>query len=61
MVVTPSFTHLRVTFINQRFGNCSLTVVVGFVKLMSDGFCGNRDFKMNIQFCCPVTCAAVVL
>jgi hypothetical protein len=34
---------------------------VGFVKPTSDSFCGNRDFKMNIQFCCPVTCAAIVL
>jgi hypothetical protein len=34
---------------------------VGFVKLMVDSFCGNGVFKMNIQFCCPVTCAAVVL
>jgi hypothetical protein len=27
-------------------------VDVGFVKLRSDSFCGNRVFKMNIQFCC---------
>jgi hypothetical protein len=29
--------------------------------LASNSFCGNRVFKMNIQFCCPVTCAAEVL
>jgi hypothetical protein len=61
MVVIPSFTHLRITFSNQRFSNCSPTVDVGFVELISDSFCGKRVFKMNIQFCCPVTCAAVVL
>jgi hypothetical protein len=31
-----------------------------FVKLTSDSFCANRVFTVNIQFCCPVTCAAVV-
>jgi hypothetical protein len=36
-------------------------VDVGFEKLKSDSFCGNRVFKMNIQFCCPIICAAVVL
>jgi hypothetical protein len=60
MVVTPSFTHLNITFSNERFRNCSTTVDVGFVKFMSDSFCGNRVFKMNIQFSCPVTCAAEV-
>jgi hypothetical protein len=34
---------------------------VGFVKLTSDSFCGNRVFKTNVQFFCPVTCAAVIL
>jgi hypothetical protein len=61
MVVTPSFTHLSITLSNHRFSNCSLTVNVGFVKLMLDSFCGNRLIKMNIQFCCPVTCATVVV
>jgi hypothetical protein len=61
MVVMSSFTHLSVTFSNQGFSNCSPTVDVEFVKLMLDSFCGNRGFKMNIQFCWPVTCAAVVL
>jgi hypothetical protein len=37
-------------------------VDAGFVKLKSDSVCGNRVFKMNIQFCCPlVICAAAVL
>jgi hypothetical protein len=52
MVVTPSFTHLNITFSNQRFSNCSHTVDAGFVKLTSDSFCGNRPVKINIQFCC---------
>jgi hypothetical protein len=51
MVVTPSFTHLSITFNNQRFSSCSPTVDAGFVKLTSDSFCGNRVCKMNIQFC----------
>jgi hypothetical protein len=45
----------------EKIENCSPTVDVGFVKLTSDSFCTNRVFKMNIQFCCPVTYAAVVL
>jgi hypothetical protein len=52
---------LSITCSNQRFNNCSPTVDIGFVKFTSDSFCGNRVFKMNIQLCCPVTCAAVVL
>jgi hypothetical protein len=43
-MVTTSFMHLSITFINQRFSNCSPTVDVGCVKLMSDSFCGNRVF-----------------
>jgi hypothetical protein len=61
MVVTPSFTHLSTAFGNLTFSNCSATVDVGFVKLTSDSIFGNEVFKMNIQFCCPVTCAAVVV
>jgi hypothetical protein len=49
MVMTPSFTHLSITFSNQRFSGT--TVDVGFVKLMSDSFCGDRVFKVNIQPC----------
>jgi hypothetical protein len=60
MVVKPAFNHLSISLSNQKFSNGSLTVGVGFVKLTSDSFCGNRVFKMNIQFC-PVTCAAVVM
>jgi hypothetical protein len=61
MVLTPSFTHLSITFSNQRFSNCSPTVDVGFVKLTSDSFCGNRVFKMNIQFCCHQFCSSSVI
>jgi hypothetical protein len=49
MVVTPSFKHLSITFSNQRFSNCSCTMEVGFMKVTSDIFCGNR-VNMNIQF-----------
>jgi hypothetical protein len=63
MVVTPSFTHLSITFSNQRFSNCSPTTTldVGFVKFTLDSFCGNRIFEMNIQFCSNVTCAGVIV
>jgi hypothetical protein len=61
MVVTPSFTHLSIAFSNQKVSNCSPIMDVRFVKFRSDNFCGNRVFKVNIQFCCPVTYAAVVL
>jgi hypothetical protein len=59
--LTPSFMHLSIIFSNHKFISCSPTVDIGFVKLTLDSFCGNRVFKMNIQFCCPVTCAALVL
>jgi hypothetical protein len=26
------------------------------VKILSDCFCGNRVFKMNIEFCCHLWC-----
>jgi hypothetical protein len=61
IVVTPSFTYVSITLNNQRISSCSPTVDVGFLKLTSDSFCGNKVFGMNIQFCCPVTCAAAVL
>jgi hypothetical protein len=37
MVVVPSFTHLSITFSNQRFSNCSSTADIVSVKLTSDG------------------------
>jgi hypothetical protein len=61
MVVTPSFMNLSITFSNQRFSSCNPTVDVGFVKLTSDRFCGNRVFKMNIQFCCHMRCSSSVI
>jgi hypothetical protein len=60
MIVTPLFMHLSITFSYQRFSNCSPTVDIEFMKLTSGNVCGNGVFKMNIQFCCPVTRAAVV-
>jgi hypothetical protein len=32
-------------------------VDAGFLKLMSDSFCGNGVFKLNIQFCCHLCCS----
>jgi hypothetical protein len=61
MAVTLLFMHLNITFSNQRFSSCNPTVDIGFVKLTSDSFCGSGVFKMSIQFCCPVTCAAAVV
>jgi hypothetical protein len=61
MVVTPSFTHLSITFSNQRFSNCSPTVDVGSVNLTSDSSCRNRVFKMNIQFCRHLCCSSSVI
>jgi hypothetical protein len=47
MAVSSSFTHLSITFSNQRFSNCSSpTMGIGFVKLTSGSFCGNRVFKI---------------
>jgi hypothetical protein len=60
-MVVASFTHLSITFSNQRFSNCSSTVDIGFVKLTSDSFCGNRDFKMNIQFCYRLCSSSTVI
>jgi hypothetical protein len=61
MVVTPSFTQLSITVSNQSLKNCGPIIDVGFVKLMSDSLCRNWVFRMNIHFCCPVTCAVVVV
>ena len=59
MTITPSFSPFSLVFSNHMFSNCSFTVDVGFVKLSSDCFCGNRVFKMNIGS--AVTFAVVVL
>jgi hypothetical protein len=44
MVVTPSFSHLSISFRNQRFSNYSFTATmdIGFVKLTSDSFVETR-------------------
>jgi hypothetical protein len=59
MVVTPSFTHLSIIFQLSEVKKCSPTATpdVGFVKLTSDNFCGNRTFKVSPA----VTCAALVV
>jgi hypothetical protein len=38
----------------------ALQWMFGFVKLKSDGFCGNSVFKMNTQFCCHLCCSSSV-
>jgi hypothetical protein len=58
---TPPFTYLSITFISMRFSKCSHTMDVGFVKLMSESFCENGIFKMNIQFCCHLCCCISVI
>jgi hypothetical protein len=60
MVVTPSFTHMSITFSNEKFSNCSPTAGAGLVKFTSDSFFkqGLQDeYLVLLQF----TCAAVVL
>jgi hypothetical protein len=44
-----------------KFSSCSPTLDVRFVKIMSDSFCGNRVFKMNIQFWCHLCCSSSVI
>jgi hypothetical protein len=58
MIITPRFSHFCVVFSNQKFNNCSSTMDVGFVKILSDCFCGHRLFKMNIEFCCHLWCSS---
>jgi hypothetical protein len=41
MVITPSFTHMSITFSNKRVRNGRPTVDAGFVKTTSESFCGN--------------------
>ena len=36
-------------------------VDAGFVKLLSDCFCGNSVFKMNIEFCCHLCCSSSMI
>jgi len=55
MMISPSFSSCSVVFSNQRFNNCSSTMDIGFVKLLSGCFCGNRISSSAVAF------AAVVL
>jgi hypothetical protein len=47
MFVTPSFTHLSITFSNQRCGSCSPTVDVG---LWSSRHVGHFLWKQDLQY-----------
>ena len=33
---------------------------VGFLKILSDWFCGNRVFRMNTEFCCHLCCSSSI-
>ena len=57
IIITPSFRPFSIVFSNQRFSNCSSIVDIGFVKLLSNCFCGNRVFKMNTELCCHLCCS----
>jgi hypothetical protein len=61
IVETPPHTDPSITFRNQRFSNCSPTVDIRFVKLGSDSFYWNRDFKINIQFWCHLCWVGCVI
>ena len=58
MITTLHFSLFSAVFSNQMFSNCSSTVDIGFVKLLSDCFRGNRVFKMNTEFCCHLCCSS---
>ena len=51
-IIAPSFSPFSVVSSNQRFSNFRSTEEVGFVKLSSECYCGNRVFKINTEFCC---------
>ena len=58
MIITPSVSPFNTAFRNQRFGVCNSTVNVGFAKLPSDCFCGNRVLKVSIE--CHLCCSSSV-
>jgi hypothetical protein len=45
----------------RGLANAALPLVLDLWTSTSGIVCGNRVFKMNIQFCCPVTYAAVIM
>ena len=61
MIIKPSFSPFSVVFSSQTFSNCSSTVDVGFLKLSSNCFYGNKTFKINIHFCCHFCCSSIIL
>jgi len=61
MIITTSFSFSSVVFSNQWFSNYSSTVDIGYVKLLSDCFCGNRVFKMNTEFYCHFCCSGSMI
>jgi hypothetical protein len=57
MFVAPSFTHLRITFSNQR-----IAALPWMLDLWSSHQtdCGNRVFKMNIHLCCHLCYSSLI-
>ena len=60
MIITPSFLPSNIVFSNQYFSKSNTTVDVGSVKI-SDSFCGNRVFKMNIEFFSHLCCSSSMI
>jgi hypothetical protein len=61
-VVTPSFTHLSITFSYQKSSNCSPTMDVGFWSSHRTVFVEIGCSRwIHIQFCYSVTRAAVIM
>ena len=61
MINTTSFSSSSIVFSNQWFSNYSSTMDIGYVKLLSDCFCGNRVFKMNTEFYCHLCCSSSMI
>jgi len=51
VIITPYFLPYSTVFSNQRFSNCSSSMDVGFVKLLSDFFCRVALFNQCILSC----------
>jgi hypothetical protein len=52
MAVTPSFTHLSITFSNRRFSNCGPTGDVGFVRVFMETGSSRWIFNSCVTFYC---------
>jgi len=59
MIINPSSSPFSFVVSNHRFSNSRSTRGVGFVKIASDNFCGNRVFRMGTEFCCHLCCSSL--